>query len=85
VIVEVDEDGVGVAVVADQDPQVDIWGAERRTDLFEKAFGMPVRVSWSGRKGTEAACDPGHGREKPGRDKSRKNRRHRAGEPGDAG
>ena len=85
VIVEVDEDGVGVAVVADQDPQVDIWGAERRTDLFEKAFGMPVRVSWSGRKGTEAACDPGHGREKAGRDKSRKNRRHRAGEPGDAG
>jgi len=35
-------------VVADQEPQVDIWGAERRTDLFEKVFGMKVDVRWAG-------------------------------------
>jgi exopolyphosphatase/guanosine-5'-triphosphate,3'-diphosphate pyrophosphatase len=37
-----------VDVVADQEPQVDIWGAERRTDLFEKVFGMKVDVRWAG-------------------------------------
>jgi exopolyphosphatase/guanosine-5'-triphosphate,3'-diphosphate pyrophosphatase len=34
-------------VVSDQEPQVDIWGAERRTDLFEKVFGMKVDVRWA--------------------------------------
>ena len=42
------EDGRAVLeVVADQEPQVDIWGAERRTDLFEKVFGMKVDVRWA--------------------------------------
>jgi xanthine dehydrogenase accessory factor len=30
-----------------QEPLVDIWGAERRTDLFEKVFGMKVDVRWA--------------------------------------
>ena len=38
---------VAIDVVADQEPQVDIWGAERRTDLFEKVFGMKVDVGWA--------------------------------------
>jgi exopolyphosphatase/guanosine-5'-triphosphate,3'-diphosphate pyrophosphatase len=35
-----------IEAVADEEPQVDIWGAERRTDLFEKVFGMPVEFRW---------------------------------------
>ncbi len=48
VIVKVDDGRVLVEVTADQEPQVDIWGAERRTDLFEKVFGMPLTIRWSG-------------------------------------
>ena len=36
-----------IEAVADEEPQVDLWGAERRTDLFEKVFGMPVTVRWA--------------------------------------
>ncbi len=44
----VDDGSLTLEVVADQDPQVDLWGAERRTDLFEKVFEMPVKVRWAG-------------------------------------
>lgn len=46
----VEADRVMLAVVADEEPQVDIWGAERRTELFEKVFGMPVTIRWAGAK-----------------------------------
>jgi exopolyphosphatase/guanosine-5'-triphosphate,3'-diphosphate pyrophosphatase len=48
VAVRIDDEGVWIDVVADQEPQVDIWGAERRTDLFEKVFGLPVKFRWAG-------------------------------------
>jgi exopolyphosphatase / guanosine-5'-triphosphate,3'-diphosphate pyrophosphatase len=48
VAVRLDDEGVWIDVVADQEPQVDIWGAERRTDLFEKVFGLPVKIRWAG-------------------------------------
>ena len=48
VAVRVDDEGVWIDVAADQEPQVDIWGAERRTDLFEKVFGLPVKFRWTG-------------------------------------
>ena len=48
VIARVDDGRVVLDAVADQEPQVDIWGAERRTDLFEKVYGMKVDVRWSG-------------------------------------
>jgi len=47
VLVRVEDGRVLVDVMADQEPQVDIWGAERRTDLFEKVFGMPLAIRWS--------------------------------------
>jgi exopolyphosphatase/guanosine-5'-triphosphate,3'-diphosphate pyrophosphatase len=47
VAVRIDDGGVWIDVVADQEPQVDIWGAERRTDLFEKIFGLPVKFRWA--------------------------------------
>ncbi|MFM7205357.1 MAG: Ppx/GppA family phosphatase [Planctomycetaceae bacterium] len=49
VLARVDHGRLVLEVVADQEPQVDIWGAERRTDLFEKEFGMKVDVRWAGR------------------------------------
>jgi len=47
-IVSVEGGSVTLEAVADQDPQVDLWGAERRTDLFEKVFDMPVKFRWAG-------------------------------------
>ncbi len=47
VLASIDKDGANLVVVSDVNPQVDIWGAERRTDLFEKAFDMPVRIRWA--------------------------------------
>ena len=47
VLASVDDGRAVLDVVADQEPQVDIWGAERRTDLFEKVFGMKVDVRWA--------------------------------------
>ena len=47
VSVSIDDGGLTLDVVADQEPQVDIWGAERRTELFEKVFGMPVHIRWA--------------------------------------
>ena len=42
------EDGrVCLDVVADNEPLVDIWGAERRTELFERVFGLPLAIQWA--------------------------------------
>jgi exopolyphosphatase/guanosine-5'-triphosphate,3'-diphosphate pyrophosphatase len=53
--VRLDGDRVSFDVVADAEPQVDIWGAERRTDLFEKVFGLPAVIRWAGRASDAAA------------------------------
>ena len=46
--VQLEPERVVLDVVADSEPQVDIWGAERRTELFEKVFGTPVAITWAG-------------------------------------
>jgi exopolyphosphatase/guanosine-5'-triphosphate,3'-diphosphate pyrophosphatase len=53
--VTVADECVTLDVVAEQEPLVDIWGAERRTDLFEKVFGLPAMIRWASRAGTLAA------------------------------
>jgi exopolyphosphatase / guanosine-5'-triphosphate,3'-diphosphate pyrophosphatase len=69
-----EHDGVVIDVVADQEPLVDIWGAERRTDLFEKVFNLPITIQWAG--GHDAvASDNG---------KPAKPRRKRRGDDADA-
>jgi exopolyphosphatase/guanosine-5'-triphosphate,3'-diphosphate pyrophosphatase len=73
VVLKVDGDGVAVEVVADQDPQVDLWGAQRRTDLFEKAFGRAVRVEWGGRLPESVAHEPGG---EKGKSRKGRGRRH---------
>ena len=45
---KLENDRVFVDVLAEQEPLVDIWGAERRTDLFEKVFGQPITIQWAG-------------------------------------
>jgi exopolyphosphatase/guanosine-5'-triphosphate,3'-diphosphate pyrophosphatase len=47
VIVEVVDGRVVFDVVADQEPQADIWGAQRRMELFEKAYGLRAEFRWS--------------------------------------
>jgi exopolyphosphatase/guanosine-5'-triphosphate,3'-diphosphate pyrophosphatase len=54
-VVRVADGRVGIDVVAEAEPQVDLWGAQRRADLFEKAFGMPLEIRWAG-----AAARNGH-------------------------
>ena len=54
-IVAVADGHVIMDVVADQEPQADIWGAERRTELFEKAFGLPVEIRWAAGQAAAAA------------------------------
>jgi hypothetical protein len=44
-----------MGVVSEVEPQVDIWGAERRTDLFEKVFQTGVKVRWA--QGTDSPSD----------------------------
>ena len=57
-LVQMHDGRVEFRVVADQEPQVDIWGAERRTDLFEKVFGLPVAVRWADAAADAAPPDP---------------------------
>ena len=58
VLASVDDGRAVLEVVADQEPQVDIWGAERRTDLFEKVFGMKVDVRWAEPEATTRPTSP---------------------------
>jgi len=59
VVAQVADGRVLIDVVAGQDPQADVWGAERRTELFEKAFGLPVEFRWA--SGQPAAGHAGVG------------------------
>jgi exopolyphosphatase/guanosine-5'-triphosphate,3'-diphosphate pyrophosphatase len=73
VLVRVANGTVRLDVVAEAEPQVDIWGAERRTELFEKVFGMPLAIRWAGARGRsrngratrDGAADRPHGRPDP--------------------
>jgi exopolyphosphatase/guanosine-5'-triphosphate,3'-diphosphate pyrophosphatase len=48
VVVSVRDGSVRLAAVSEEKPQADLWGAERRTELFEKVFGLPVEIAWAG-------------------------------------
>jgi exopolyphosphatase/guanosine-5'-triphosphate,3'-diphosphate pyrophosphatase len=37
---------VVVAIVADQLPEVDLWGARRRAEFFEDSFGVELLLNW---------------------------------------
>jgi exopolyphosphatase/guanosine-5'-triphosphate,3'-diphosphate pyrophosphatase len=46
VIVERDGDRLEMRAVADEFPEVDIWGARRRVEFFEQVFKTPLTISW---------------------------------------
>ncbi|MBL9084769.1 MAG: HD domain-containing protein, partial [Planctomycetales bacterium] len=41
------EGKIMLRVVAQTNPEVDIWAADRRTELFEEAFGAKVEIAWA--------------------------------------
>jgi exopolyphosphatase/guanosine-5'-triphosphate,3'-diphosphate pyrophosphatase len=49
---------VELRLVSSQCPEVDIWGARRRADLFEKVFGAKLRVEWDGTAMTNGKSAP---------------------------
>jgi hypothetical protein len=51
------EAGLQMRIVADEQPEVDLWGARRRTGFFEKVFGVPLSISWQPRQPAAAAAD----------------------------
>lgn len=46
VVVTVDKTNVRIDAVADENPEVDIWAARRRTEMFDKAFDRTVAIEW---------------------------------------
>ena len=52
--------GVDLCVHSADDPDVDLWGARRRTRLFEEVFDAPVRIEWE-----RAEAGPGEKTERP--------------------
>jgi exopolyphosphatase/guanosine-5'-triphosphate,3'-diphosphate pyrophosphatase len=49
-----DGDHLHFALKAAQDPAVDIWEAERSSELFQRAFHLKPRFEWSDR--LNASC-----------------------------
>jgi len=39
-------EALSLKAVADQLPEVDVWGAKRRSAIFERVFGAPVEIVW---------------------------------------
>ena len=47
VIVSRNGDGLLLQVIADADPEVDLWGARRRSQFFEQVFQTALTIDWS--------------------------------------
>jgi len=45
--VAIDEDRARFAAEAPDDPHVELWGASRKSDLFEQYFGLDVTFEWA--------------------------------------
>jgi exopolyphosphatase/guanosine-5'-triphosphate,3'-diphosphate pyrophosphatase len=46
VALHLDHPRLTMYAVADEVPSVDVWGAERKSALFEEAFGYELRFQW---------------------------------------
>ena len=46
VVVERADSGLALRAVSDEVPEVDLWGARRRAEFFEKVFATPLTISW---------------------------------------
>ena len=52
--VNVGDDRIRIGALATADPEVDIWDANRKADLFADAFGRRTKISWVPADGPEA-------------------------------
>jgi exopolyphosphatase/guanosine-5'-triphosphate,3'-diphosphate pyrophosphatase len=52
-----DENRVTFRVLAAENPDVDLWAAENRAELFEDAFGCETAFEWQDPRGTNGAGD----------------------------
>ncbi len=67
VVVEVGhDDAITLRIAARQFPEVDIWGARKRSHLFEKIFDASLIVEWDDR--SHAAEPPTNGKSSAGHD-----------------
>ncbi len=48
---------VKLVIESDIPPEVDVWGARRRKNLFEKYFDCEMQISWAGGEIPEYATD----------------------------
>jgi len=52
--VDVGDDRIRIGAVADEEPEVDIWDANRKSELFADAFGRKTKIGWVPAAGPEA-------------------------------
>lgn len=52
---EFSSDAIRMNVLADEYPEVDVWGARRRCDFFQWVFDIPLRVEWREARRTASA------------------------------
>ena len=53
--VEVDEHKVQIYVNSEDHPDVDLWGARRRSELFERVFNYPLLIDWESPENRESS------------------------------
>jgi hypothetical protein len=76
-----DSNELELLVHADYDPEVDLWGARRRTKLFKKVFGNKLIVEWAEREksASEIPVDGQHSAGKNSKAARSSNGSHRNG------
>ncbi|MEM1165772.1 MAG: hypothetical protein AAGI30_05710, partial [Planctomycetota bacterium] len=42
----VDNEGIHIHALAEREPSAELWGADKKSSLLEKAFGTRVHVTW---------------------------------------
>ncbi len=52
--VQVGKDRIAIGASAPVNPEVDVWDANRKADLFEEAFGRKAKVNWVQSEGPRA-------------------------------
>lgn len=60
-VARVGGDGAGLRVIVESamDPSVDIWGAQRKSELFTQVFGVEPTYVWAGGSGERGAAREG--------------------------
>jgi exopolyphosphatase/guanosine-5'-triphosphate,3'-diphosphate pyrophosphatase len=60
VIVTATADSVTLTIEADEYPEVDLWAARRRAELFEQVYGCELKVEWTGELPASTAQEQAH-------------------------